>query len=1123
MEGIRTAIELQDHFSGVLMNIINAANLSVSAIEQMQAVMNGPVNTASIQGMRAQLDEAALAAQELNAAMQGIEGPGPVSFPDIPAGGIPGPGGAKVPALDAAGVQPRTAVPERVTIPVVPQMTERPRVDLPEEITVPVTPQITEQPQVDIPEGLTVDVSAAVTKQPQIDLPEGLSVPVTPQVTEQPKFDVPESVRVDVSVSGLPESEAQAAGLTERLQDISRLQEAIREIAASVYVLPEDTEKEISGINREIGRMQAAMDFLESNPFDLNTEIAKFQVESISASLDELAGKQRKIDGYMEHAASRLVVAGQGPVEIPVRWQAYEGPEVFTGTGIERFGQEVQSADAMLASLNRTQAQVAAGMAGIRGFPPDMAADMGRMQGRLQAIQGRIQAISGNPLNMGTDTANAGLEQLRAQLTQAVQEQGRMNQAVADMDVGAANEAYLRLSETIGGTERYLRDNVDGQGRFNQEIRQGAQDADRLMGTIKRAVAAYATMQTASKVLDLSDTLASTTARLNLMNEMNGSLHTTGELQDMIWLSAERARGSYQATADAVSKLGLMAGNAFSGNEEIIAFMEQVNKQFAIAGTSAAGIDAAMLQLTQAMSSGVLRGEEYNSILEQAPNIIQSITGYIEGNEAVLSSVASSMGMTAEELSGNVQGHMKDIAGEGLLSAELVKAALFQAADETNAKFENMPKTFGQIWTSFQNTALIAFQPVLERINGIGNSEGFQTFVDGAVNGLVMVADTALNVFDIMTAGAGLVADNWSWLLPVIYGVAAALAVYGGYLAMTKGMELASAAAKGIMVVAEYAYAAATGTAVAATTAQTAAQMGLNTALLACPVTWIVLAVVAFVAAIYAAVAAVNHFAGTSVSATGLIAAVFAVLGAFLINTFVMPLWNGFAMLANFFGNVFNDPVAAVKVLFYDMCLTVIGYIQKLAQAVETLLNKIPGVTVDITSGLDNFYSGLEQAQQAVKDESGWVEYVRKMDFIDYRDAANAGYSFGEGMESRLSGFDMTSFFGGGLPDAGSYEDLSRYEVPVPPGLGDIGSGVDDIAGNTGAIADSLDVTEEDLKWLRDIAEQEAVNRFTIAEIKIDQTNHNNIKNGMDLDGVVSGLTDAMLEAIDSSAEGVHV
>lgn len=1099
MEGIRTAIELQDHFSGVLMNIINTVNLSVSAMEQMQAVMSGPVDTAAIQEMREQLDDASLAAQELNAAMQSVEFSGTVHVPEIPE--VPEPAWIPTPAVMNRMPQPNTA--DGFRVPVTPYMDGELQVGLPESLTVPVTPQVTEQPQ--------------------IDVPEGIMVPVTPQVTEQPQIDAPENIHIDVSVGGLSEGEQQAVRLSERLGGVTRMQEAIHEIAASVYVLPEDTEKEIFGINREIGRMQAAIAFLESNPFDLNTEIAKLQVESISASLDELAGKQRQIDGYMEHAASRLLSARAEPAERPAQWQAYNGPEVFTGTGIERFQQEVQSADAMLRTLNRTQAQVAAGMGRMNGFPPEMAADMTGMQERLQAIESQIRAIGGNPLNVGTDAANAGLEQLRAQLNQAVQDQELMNQAVADMDVAAANEAYLRLSETIGGTERYLRDNVDEQGRFNREIRQGAQDADRLTGTIKRVVAAYATMQTASRVLDLSDTLASTTARLNLMNEMNGSLHTTGELQDMIWLSAERARGSYQASADAVSKLGLMAGNAFSGNEEIIAFMEQVNKQFAIAGTSAAGIDAAVLQLTQAMSSGVLRGEEYNSILEQAPNIIQSISGYIEGNADVLSSVASEMGMTAEELSGNVQGHMKDIAGEGLLSAELVKAALFQAADETNAKFENMPKTFGQIWTSFQNTALIAFQPVLERINGIGNSEGFQTFVDGAVNGLVMVADTALNVFDIMTAGAGLVADNWSWLSPVIYGVAAALAVYGGYLAMTKGMERASAVAKGIMVVAEYAYAAATGTAVAATTAQTVAQMGLNTALLACPVTWIVLAVVAFVAAIYAAVAAVNHFAGTSVSATGLIAAVFAVLGAFLINTFVMPLWNGFAMLANFFGNVFNDPVAAVKVLFYDMCLTVIGYIQKLAQAVETLLNKIPGVTVDITSGLDNFYSGLEQAQQAVKDESGWVEYVRKMDFIDYRDAANAGYSFGEGMESRLSGFDMTSFFGGGLPDAGSYEDLSRYEVPVPPGLGDIGSGVDDIAGNTGAIADSLDVTEEDLKWLRDIAEQEAVNRFTIAEIKIDQTNHNNIKNGMDLDGVVSGLTDAMLEAIDSSAEGVHV
>ena len=276
------------------------------------------------------------------------------------------------------------------------------------------------------------------------------------------------------------------------------------------------------------------------------------------------------------------------------------------------------------------------------------------MQSRLQAIQQRIQTIESNPLNMGTDTANAELEQLRGQLDQAVQEQQNLNRAVDNMDVQAANEAYLRLSQTIGNTERYIRDNVDEQGRFNREIEEGTNEANELMQTIKGAVAAYATIQTLSAALNLSDQLTSTTARLNLMND---GLQTTQDLQNMIYLSAERARGSYQATADAVSKLGLMAGDAFSSSEEIIAFMEQVNKQFTIAGTEAAGIDAAMLQLTQAMGSGVLRGEEYNSILEQAPNIIQAIADYMEVPK----------------------GQLKDMAAEGQITAEIVKAAMFAA------------------------------------------------------------------------------------------------------------------------------------------------------------------------------------------------------------------------------------------------------------------------------------------------------------------------------------------------------------------------------------------------------------------------------------------------------------
>ena len=395
------------------------------------------------------------------------------------------------------------------------------------------------------------------------------------------------------------------------------------------------------------------------------------------------------------------------PVKAPVTWQA-DNLEIFTNTGIDRFEMEIQNANDMLNALNQTQEKIIQHAADMDFLPPGGITDLTNMQNRLQAIQQRIQMIENNPLNMGTDTANAELEALRGQLDQAVQEQQRLNRAVENMDMQEANEAYLRLSQTVGNTEQYIRDNVDEQGRFNREIREGTNEADGLMQTIRGAVAAYVTIQSLSSALNLSDQLVSTAARLNMMND---GLQTTQDLQNMIFLSAERARGSYQATADAVSKLGLMAGDAFGSSEEIIAFMEQINKQFVIAGTEASGIDAAMLQLTQAMGSGVLRGEEYNSILEQAPNIIQAIADYMEVPK----------------------GQLKDMAAEGQITAEIVKAAMFASADETNAKFESMPKTFEQIWTSFENHALMAFQPVLRRMNEIGNSESFQVLVNNEI------------------------------------------------------------------------------------------------------------------------------------------------------------------------------------------------------------------------------------------------------------------------------------------------------------------------------------------------------------------------------------------------------
>lgn len=939
MATIRTAIELQDNFTSVLYQVINSVNLGLSAMEDLHQTMNSPVDTASIEAARDSINQATIAVQQLDAAMQGIETP---------------------------------------------------------ETQTPTAPQS----------------SAPVVLPVQPDVPD-------PLVEQPPPVDVP--------------------------------------------IEPEQPE----------------------------------------------------------------------PVEVPVHWQS-DTLEVFTNSGVERFEQEVQSANNMLNTLNQTQSRIAETAAQTDLFPANAVADMNNMQSRLQAIQQRIQTIESNPLNMGTDTANAELEQLRGQLDQAVQEQQNLNRAVDNMDVQAANEAYLRLSQTIGNTERYIRDNVDEQGRFNREIEEGTNEANELMQTIKGAVAAYATIQTLSAALNLSDQLTSTTARLNLMND---GLQTTQELQNMIFLSAERSRGAYQATADAVSKLGLMAGDAFSSSEEIIDFMEQVNKQFTIAGTEAAGIEAAMLQLTQAMGSGVLRGEEYNSILEQAPNIIQAIADYMEVPK----------------------GQLKDMAAEGAITADIVKAAMFAAADETNAKFESMPMTFEQIGTSLQNTAMVALQPFLDNLNDIANSQAFQEVVNNAAgalsmlvgianpileqladsqalwgfaNGMIqafsLIAVIALQVVGLLVSGADMIAENWSWISPIVYGVAAALAVYYGWQVAANVINLISKGIHIAMAAAQMMQAAATGSLTAATAAGIAAQNGLNAAMYACPIVWIILLIIALVAIFYAAIGAINHFAGTSISATGIICGVFAVAGAFIGNLIVAMLnfiidifcvlWNFIAMFANFFANVFNDPVNSIARLFFDLADCVLGILESLASAIDSIFGSnlagaVGGWRDSLGGWVDKTFGKGEEVMAHMEGSDYHLER------FEYGGAWDAGYDFGSGGGSAAVGL------GGGIGEGVGEGIGNLLENNIASGLDNSAAAgnLNDIAGNTGAIKDSLDITEEDLKYLRDIAEQETVNRFTTASITIDQSGMKNTVNGVnDLDGFVSGLTDAVDEAARIITEGVH-
>lgn len=784
------------------------------------------------------------------------------------------------------------------------------------------------------------------------------------------------------------------------------------------------------------------------------------------------------------------------PVEIPVTWNT-DGVDVFTGTGVERFQQEVQSANDMLNTLNTTQARISQTAQGMDILPDAAVQDMNTMQQRLSAIQQRIQQIENNPVNVGADNANAELEQLRMQLNQAIQEQNSLNQAMQNMDVSAANDAYLRLSQTVGNTERYIRDNVDEQGRFNQEISAGTQQANELTNTIKRAVAAYVSIQSVGKALNISDELVQTTSRLNMMND---GVQTTAELVNMVYAAAQDARGSFSQMADVVARFGNNAKDAFSSSEEVVAFADLIQKQMTIAGASTQEAANAELQLSQALGSGVLRGDELNSIFEQAPNLIQNIADYLDVPI----------------------GKIREMAADGELSADVVKAAIFSAADDINSKFNEMPMTWGQIWQSMQNTALIAFQPVLQRLNDLANSEAFQTFIQGAIEAMATLANILLNVFEVAASVGAFIGDNWSIIAPIIYGVIAALGAYLAIMGIVNAITAISAAIDATK-------AAADALAAGQTFLWTVQQYGLNAALAACPITWIIVLIIALIAIIFAVCNAIAKMTGIANSGFGVITGGVNVVIQFFKNlgltvaNIALGIGNAIAALASNMMTAFHNAICSVQSWFYNLLSTALSVIEGICSA----LNKLPFVEFDysgISSAADDYAAkaseaaGNKEDYQAISDafNEGFTTFDAFQDGWA-SDAFNAGAAWGDGIADKVSNFSLSDVFGQtDIPNVGDYTSGFNDAI-ANSGVGDSIGNIDD---NTGKIKDSLDVTEEDLKYLRDIAEQESINRFTTAEVTINQTNNNNVSSDTDLDGFITALDDAMGEAIDEVTNG---
>lgn len=572
---------------------------------------------------------------------------------------------------------------------------------------------------------------------------------------------------------------------------------------------------------------------------------------------------------------------------------------------------------------------------------------------------------------------------------------------------------------------------VDNFNRKQQQAQNEAKGVANAWGSVKKYIGSALAAISVQKIIDLADTMTTTRARIDLMND---GLQTTDELQSMIMASANRSRAAYQTTADAVSKMGIMAKDAFGNNAELIQFTELINKQFTIAGTSAAGVDAAMLQLTQAMSSGVLRGEELNSIFEQAPTIIQTIADYL----------------------GVPIGQIRAMAAEGQITSTIVKNAMLSSADEINAKFNAMPMTFAQVWTLAKNIAMEAFGPVIQAIG----------------------------------AGAQWIYENWSTIAPIFWGLAGAAIAYAVALGIqTAATWIANGAAKAFFVT-----------------------------LLSNPLFWIALAVGVVIAALYKMIQAVGGVknaweickAALVVAWTALKVAFFAVYNwiANLIDKLKLCWQKAGVAIANFMG----DMKVSVLTILQNMINGAIGIINDFI----SLLNKIPGVNIDLIEQV-TFATTAAAENEAAKQARADALNQYEADIKAAQAERDATYSAAKQELADATAKLSETYANARAEAAQANTDAGTSDWNVN-GTNDVGN-VDSV-GSVGSIESDVNIADEDLKFLRDVAEMRYVQNFVTLTptVAVDAQ----ISEKVDVDEVVTKIEKKLEDEFTAAAEGVY-
>ena len=736
-----------------------------------------------------------------------------------------------------------------------------------------------------------------------------------------------------------------------------------------------------------------------------------------------------------------------------------------------------------------------------------------------------------------TDKFSKPLMGVNTALTTVMKSMGAFEKQVGSLQTKMSSVTVVKASRLSAGYEK-ASESVE---KLNRNASKHADTQNLLLTKAKQLASAYAGIEGLGMLFRTSDELTNIKARLDLIND---GKQTSAELEKMIFDSAERSRGAYTTTAQTVARIGMNAKNAFSSTKEMVGFAELLNKQFTIAGANHEEIRSATIQLTQAMGSEILRGEELNSVFESAPNIIQSIADYM----------------------GQPIGKIRELAAEGKITSSIVKNAMFAAANEIDKRFASMPYTFGQLWQSFKNQALDAWMPLYERMRKFANSEDFQALFNNLVRGIRFLATVGIGAVDMLSGAFKVLRDNMWWIAPIALGIASALALQSMATALASGGMVSLALATAWKTVCDWAL-------IAALVASTIAQEGFNAAMMACPITWIIGLVAGLIVLLYLVVGVVNKIAGTTYSATGLICGCFAWIASAVWNA-IGIIWNLFASLVEFIINVWSEPQYAIKRFigniglafldFKSLCGDIfdgiavaisnafIGAFNAVAKGWNWLMDQLPkgsgsAFKIDTISTVDTFLGdskkGIQSSRNAI---NSWVgepskDYVSvpRMESKDLAKEFSSAYTKGRDWESSVTGkldifkdygyddkqvedlmkkwgfdnlTDLADFMRGNDPDY-QQENAGRGSSATP-----YKSAIDKIAENTGKTADAFDDTD----FLRSLGSREATNSFTTKEIKLTMNNTNNISKDADSNTFIGLLVEEIKRALMTSAESAH-